>query len=120
MAKVSLEEFIYETLSAISQGVMRAKRQSEQQDGIPIALSGIGGKETEHGEQLIRFSVSLEVSEGKEVAGSAEVSGGFISVFSGRVGAEAGKSSNDKSAHVIEFSVPMNFNAKWRKENPKC
>ena len=120
MAKLSLEDFIHETLSAISQGVMRAKRQSERKDGIPIALSGVGGKETVHGEQLVRFSVTLEVSEGKEVSGNAEVGGGLISVFSGRVGAEAEKSRNDNSAHVIEFSVPMNFNAVWRKENSKC
>ncbi len=114
MSKLSLEDFIFETLTSISKGVMRAKRKSSEDNEIPIALTAVGGESTELGEQLVRFSVSLEVSSENAISGNVEAKAGLISVLSGRIGAEAGNANSDRSAHVVEFSVPMNFDAAWR------
>lgn len=116
MARLKLEDFIFETLSSISNGVMRAKEQSRIDNSTPIALSAVGGQSTGLGEQLITFKVTLEVTDESSSGVDAEIKGGIISVLSGRVGAQSGNQSADKSAHTVEFSVPMNFNAKWRKD----
>ncbi len=71
---------------------------------------------TEHGEQLVKFSVTVEVAEQSTKSGKIEANANFVSVISGRAGVEGGKESNDRSAHVIEFSVPMNFGSVWRHE----
>ena len=114
MSRLSLEQFIFETLTSISKGVTRAKEKSQLDNTVPISLSGVGGKDTQLGEQLVQFKVSLEVSEDKSSTVNSEVSGGVISVLSGKIGGQAGSNSDEKSAHTIEFAVPMNFNAVWR------
>lgn len=115
MTKVSLEDFVYETLMSISSAVARAQEDSKKAGTIPIALSAVGQKEVQHGEQLVSFSIGVETSKAKAGSVEGEAKGSFISVVSGSVRANGRAENKANDTHKIEFSVPVYFNSRWPK-----
>ena len=117
MTKISLETFIAETLKSISIGVRRAQDESKAAKGVPIGLFSVGGEKTTTGEQLVCFSVSVEVSEEKSGSGAGELKIPLISIVSVGVSGAINQATVDKSVHTIEFKVPMHFNSRWSDES---
>jgi hypothetical protein len=117
MDSVSLKDFISETLTSISLGVANAQDASKAASGIPIALHSVGKKEVEQGEQLVRFTVSLQAESSTAVSGSAGIAATVISVVTGKVDVSVDRRSQGQSVHTVEFSVPMHFNSRWPKES---
>ncbi|VVT33570.1 hypothetical protein RV134_390157 [Roseovarius sp. EC-HK134] len=121
MAEVSLEDFVYETLMAISKAVSRAQDDSKEANAIPIALHSVGAKEVEKGEQLVSFSVSVQAEGKKGAKGGVNAKASMISVVTGKVSAEGHIEKANSRLHSIEFAVPMYFNSRWqKKDESKC
>jgi hypothetical protein len=115
MSDVSLEDFVYETLLAISKGVARAQTESRSAGSIPIALSSVGDSAVEKGEQLVSFSISVQADGKKGGKVQGETNASIISVVTGRVGGEGHVEKSDSHLHTIQFAVPMYFNSRWPK-----
>ena len=113
MDKVSLEDFIYETLLSISSAVSNAQIESKKRGGIPIALSAVGEEPVKAGEQLVSFSVSVEANARREGKLSGGIKGNIISVVTGSVDLDGSSEKRNTSLHSIQFNVPIYFNSRW-------
>jgi len=120
MDRVSLQDFVAQTLISISLGVAAAQDASKKGKGIPIALGSVGEKDVQHGEQLVKFSIALQAENKAAAAGSASIAGTIVSVISGKLDVSASKESKQESLHSVGFSVPIHFNSRWREESIKA
>jgi len=119
MGKVSLEDFVQETLLSIARGVRKAKDLSKAEDIIPIALYRLNDVDTKNGDQLVKFSVSLEVSSASSKGAGGKIGGPLVSLVTGSASVDASSKKNQNSLHHIEFSVPINFSARWKSGETK-
>lgn len=115
MEKVSLTDFISETLISISDGVRRAQEHSKKNDGVPIAPNSVDGERLNHGDQLVKFLVTVEVGNAQGKKGTGEVGGPLLSIaiVTGKISGEATSEKKNASHQTIEFSVPMHFHQRW-------
>ncbi|WP_128515926.1 hypothetical protein [Tabrizicola thermarum] len=105
-----------ETLKAISEGVAEAQDHSRKSAGIPIGLHSVGDERVKAGEQLVKFTVSIQAEKTAERTTTGSIGATLISVVSGKVDASAASASNEASVHSVEFSVPMYFDSRWKNE----
>ena len=115
MSDIKLSDFIAETLINISDGVRRAQDYTFENDGVPIAPPDLDGNPMRDGDQLVRFSVNVDVSTAQELAGGGKIGGPIIRVIAGEINADASKSQSTTTSQHIEFAVPVNFNLRYRK-----
>jgi hypothetical protein len=121
MGDVSLEDFVSETLLSIARGVRRAKDVSKDEDIIPIALHRVNDEDTKTGDQLVKFSVGVEASSRSVGSARGQVGGPLISLITGSLTGEGTREKNTTAVHRIEFSVPINFSARWKRHrNPEA
>ena len=113
MEKVSLKDFVAETLASISDGVRAAQEHSKETDGVPIAPHSVDGQKLSIGDQLVKFRVVVEVSSEKGGTGKGQLGGTFLSVVAGSVDGEVNKQARDASQQSIEFSIPMHFHLRY-------
>jgi hypothetical protein len=116
MGSVSLKDFVAETLKAISVGVAEAQDASKRAGGIPIALFSVGQSPIEQGEQLVKFTVSLQAETNLSRDFSASGAATLISVVTGKLDASARQETMSNKLHVVEFAVPIHFNSRWPKQ----
>jgi hypothetical protein len=116
MESVSLQDFVAETLKAISLGVAEAQDASRSSGGIPIGLHSVGSDPVLHGEQLVKFIVSLQAEHASSKRAGAEAGAAFISVITGKLDVSAQSGVIRQHTHTVEFSVPVHFNSRWPKE----
>ena len=113
MSKVSLSDFIAETLSNISDGVERAKEHSQKSNGIPIAPNNVDGTPLDQGNQLVTFNVTVETVQGTEKGGKGQLGGPLVSVVAGSLDVEGTATNQNTNRHSLQFSVPMHFQMRW-------
>ena len=113
MEKVSLADFVAETLISISDGVRRAQEHSKRSDGIPIAPNSVDGRLLDHGDQLVKFQVTVEAGHSSGKKGGGELGGPLLSIVTGKIGGEATAEKKNASHQTIEFSIPMHFQQRW-------
>ena len=113
MNKLSLADFVAETLSSISDGVRRAQQHSKDHDGVPIAPNSVDGQKFDIGDQLIKFNVTVEVTAGSAKTGKGELGGPLLAVVSGKLGGEVTSDSKSANHQAIEFAIPMHFHLRW-------
>ena len=116
MEKVTLESFVAETLKSISKGVRDAQAYSKKIDGIPIAAGHMDGTLVASGDQLIKFTISLQADVSKDKSISAGLGGTIVSVVTGNMSATGSGHRAENTTHSVEFSVPMSFHAFWTKK----
>ena len=114
MEKVTLADFIAATLASISDGVRRAQEHSHSNDGIPIAPNSVDGTRLDIGDQLVKFSVTIEATAGSNAAAKGELGGPIISLIAGSVGLNGSREKKNSSHHTIEFAIPMHFQLRWK------
>jgi hypothetical protein len=119
MANVSLEDFVKETLLSIARGVRKAKDTSKDEDLIPIALHRVNDADTKTGDQLVKFSVGIEANSRSAGGAKGQIGGPIISLITGSVSAEGSREKTITDTHRIEFSVPINFSARWTNKSDK-
>jgi hypothetical protein len=117
MGEVSLEDFVKETLLSIARGVRKAKDASKDEDIIPIALHRVNDEDTKSGDQLVKFSVGLEVNNRTAGGAKGQIGGPLVSLITGSVSAEGNHEKSNTAQHRIEFNVPINFSARWTKRS---
>ncbi len=117
MDSVPLKDFVAESLKAISLGVADAQEAARAGGGIPIGLYSVGNERVVHGEQLVKFTISVQAESRSEKVASASASAAIISVITGKVDASASSGAVKQNLHTIEFSVPMHFDSRWPMEN---
>ena len=114
MEKVTLADFVAETLASISDGVRRAQDHSRNTGGVPIAPNSVDGAKLDVGNQLVKFSVTLEAQAASSKGGKGQLGGPILSLLTGSVGAEATSENKNSSLQTIEFSIPMHFQLVWK------
>jgi hypothetical protein len=116
MTNVTLKDFIAETLKSISSGVREAQKYSKAVDGIPIAIGHLDGRVSDAGEQMVKFSISLQAETSNSKSGTVGLAATVISVVTGNISVSGEAAKTHNTVHNIEFSVPLQFNAFWAKE----
>lgn len=122
---MKLDEFIEKTLIDICKGIQKAKTHEINSNGCiaPVSISSEFSPEKEkvHKIREIEFSVSLKVSDNKdlEVSGDATLTAGFPWLFGrGTLKRDSRNSSAGESYQIVNFSVPYFAEAITIKSSP--
>jgi hypothetical protein len=113
MEKVSLADFVAETLASISDGVRRAQDHSFNAGGIPIAPSSVDGQKLDYSTNLVKFNVTLEVEAASSKSGKGQLGGPLVALVAGSMDGSLSQERKLSSFHNIEFSIPMQFHLNY-------